>query len=87
MPVPVASTAIADIVVTTLDKALQSTRATRADTTRAIDLLGRLEQSILARAFRGELVPQDPADNHPDAGPIAESITPVSTRRGRRTAA
>ena len=26
----------------------------------ALTLLGRLEQSILARAFRGELMPQEP---------------------------
>lgn len=54
---------------------------------RAIALLDRLEQSILARAFRGELVPQDAADSVPDTAPVVESITPVSPRRGRRAAA
>ena len=33
-----------------------------AEAARARALLGRLEAAILARAFRGELVPQDPAD-------------------------
>src|SRR5690606_27867880 len=33
-----------------------------AEAARARALLDRLEAAILARAFRGELVPQDPAD-------------------------
>jgi type I restriction enzyme S subunit len=41
-------------------KALGLTLA--AEATRALALLDHLERSILTRAFRGELVPQDPAD-------------------------
>jgi type I restriction enzyme, S subunit len=33
-----------------------------AETARARALLDRLESAILAKAFRGELVPQDPND-------------------------
>jgi type I restriction enzyme, S subunit len=33
-----------------------------AEQARAAELLPRLEQSILSKAFRGELVPQDPTD-------------------------
>lgn len=36
--------------------------SSRRETTRALALLDRLDAAILARAFRGELVPQDPAD-------------------------
>lgn len=32
------------------------------EASRAADLLGRLDQQLLAKAFRGELVPQDPSD-------------------------
>lgn len=35
-----------------------------AEVTRARALIDRLEASILAKAFRGELVPQNPADEH-----------------------
>lgn len=47
----------------------------------------RLTQSILAKAFRGELVPQDPNDE-PAAAPLVRlktthSATPVAKRRGR----
>ena len=43
---------------------IASARADRleAEAARAAKLLDRLEAAILARAFRGELVPQDPAD-------------------------
>jgi type I restriction enzyme S subunit len=33
-----------------------------AEATRARKLIDRLDQAILAKAFRGELVPQDPSD-------------------------
>jgi type I restriction enzyme S subunit len=61
--------------------------ACRREATRALALLDRLEQSILARAFRGELVPQSLPDDrqHP-----AQAIGPIATgspRRGRRAAA
>jgi type I restriction enzyme S subunit len=36
--------------------------AAAAEAGRASLLLDRLDQSILAKAFRGELLPQDPAD-------------------------
>jgi type I restriction enzyme S subunit len=39
-----------------------STDRTMAECSGAMRLLSRLDQSILSRAFRGELVPQDPSD-------------------------
>lgn len=54
---------------------------------RALSLLDRLEQSILARAFRGELVPQEPSASV--VIPEVASILPEEEsrpRRGRRVA-
>jgi type I restriction enzyme S subunit len=50
---------------------------------RAATLLDHLERKILARAFRGELVPQDPADE-PASLTLARTNTPARSapRRG-----
>ena len=50
-------------------------------------LLDRLERSTLARAFRGELVPQDPTDCFHEAAPAVEPVTTSRNRLGRRAAA
>ena len=56
---------------------------------RATKLLDHLEKSILAMAFRGELVPQDPADE-PAAALFdrirAERAVSPKSKRGRRAA-
>lgn len=60
------------------------------DATRAAHLLDRLDQRLLAKAFRGELVPQDPNDE-----PAAELLARIQATRaaapkpklGRRTRA
>lgn len=54
-----------------------------AEATRALALLDRLEQSILARAFRGELVPQDPQDEPAGALLARLGNAPAAARRGR----
>lgn len=67
---------------------LELARSDRAglDASRALALLDHLERSILTRAFRGELVPQDPADE-PAAVTLTRAATPAAPRRGRRRAA
>jgi type I restriction enzyme, S subunit len=42
-------------------------------------LLPKLDQAILSKAFRGELVPQDPNDK-----PVELSATPAAESRSRR---
>jgi len=89
VPIPVAPTAVANIVFSTLDKRLQSARAIEADTARFLALLDHLEQSILGRAFRGELVPQELGNS--DGGEILEEMRPSkeapTRRRSSRVAA
>ncbi|SOB99123.1 restriction endonuclease subunit S [Stappia indica] len=57
---------------------------------RALALVGRLDEAVLAKAFRGELVPQDPNDE--PASVLLERIraeraAAPKPKRGRRTAA
>lgn len=49
-------------IVRRIDAAFVRADRLEAEATRARALIDRLEAAILARAFRGELVPQDPAD-------------------------
>ncbi len=61
-----------------------------AEAARARALLDRLESAILAKAFRGELIPQDPNDEH--ASVLLERIraqraVSPKPQRGRRATA
>lgn len=62
-----------------------------AGATAARRLLDRLDQAVFAKALRGELFPQDPADEPasvlPDLMGSERAATPAKARRGRRTAA
>lgn len=51
-----------EAIVTALDNAFQRLEGSADQHVRAARLLPKLEQAILTKAFRGELVPQDPAD-------------------------
>ncbi len=62
-------------------------RLIETEAARTLSLLDRLEQSILARAFRGELVPQNLADDLQHPAQAVDPIVKVSPRRGRRAAA
>ncbi|MSU92082.1 restriction endonuclease subunit S [Rhodobacteraceae bacterium 2CG4] len=60
------------------------------EATRAAHLLDRLDQRLLAKAFRGELVPQDPTDEPADqllARIQAARAAAPKPQRGRRTRA
>lgn len=77
-------------IVARLKVALARADRLEAEATRARALLDRLEAAILARAFRGELVPQDPADEPAsvllDRIRAARAAAPKA-KRGRKAAA
>ncbi len=77
-------------IVAAIDTAHASSEVAEREATRALALLDHLEQSILTRAFRGNLVPQDPTDE--PAATLLERIrhgqetgsgTTAPKRRGR----
>jgi len=80
----------AAIAVAQVEAAFARADRLEAEAARARALLDRLEAAILARAFRGELVPQDPADE-PAAILLdrvrAECAAAPRTKRGRCRAA
>jgi type I restriction enzyme S subunit len=84
IPVPVPPTGTARVVAESLDSVMVAARRAKHEAIRALALLARLEQAILAQAFRGDLVPQDPRDE-PAAVLLARlrGATPVAARRGR----
>lgn len=74
-------------VVDRLDAAFVRADRLEAEASRARALIDRLEAAILARAFRGELVPQDPADE--PASVLLDRIRAqraATPKRGRRAA-
>ena len=71
MLVPLPPEARQEALLDRVEKAFESIQAIQGDATRAHELLGRLEEATLAKAFRGALVPQDPHES-----PV--SISPVS---------
>lgn len=67
-----------------LDQALPATGTAGHDASRALALLDHLDAVPLARAFRGELTPQD-ADDEPAAVTLARTNQndTLRARRGR----
>ncbi len=90
LPVPVPPPGDAARIDTALDGAEASSRSIEHEAIRALALLDHLEQRILAGAFRGELVTQDPGDQ-PAAALTARlspgGPTPAKSPRRRRQAA
>lgn len=62
VPIPLPPRAEQDEVVRTIDAALSKARHAEMAGAAQGQRLGLLDQAILAKAFRGELVPQDPND-------------------------
>jgi len=60
--VPVAPLAEQNEIVRCIDHAFGEIDRLTSEAAAARKLLDRLDQAVLAKAFRGELVPQDPAD-------------------------
>ncbi|PVX27891.1 restriction endonuclease subunit S [Sphingomonas pokkalii] len=77
-------------IVARLKVALARADRLEAEAARARALLDRLEAAILARAFRGELVPQDPADEPAsvllDRIRAARAAAPKNPKRAMRGA-
>jgi type I restriction enzyme S subunit len=89
-PFPVPPLEEQEMIVDRIEATFARTHCLEAEAARARALLDRLESAILAKAFRGELVPQDPNDE-PASVLLdrirAERATAPRPKRGRRTAA
>ena len=76
-----------DAIVSRLDAAFSWIDRLAADASSARKLINHLDQSVLAKAFKGELVPQDPADEPASAlleRIKAESAAAPKPKRGRK---
>jgi type I restriction enzyme S subunit len=62
LPLPIPSLSVQREIVDFVDLALSRSSLTQDESLSASHLLDHLEQATLAKAFRGELVPQDPND-------------------------
>lgn len=87
MEIPVPSRGEQDEVVRRIEAAFARIDRMTEEASRAAHLLDRLDERLLAKAFRGELVPQDPDDEPAEAllARIREARTAApKARRGRR---
>ena len=62
LPLPLCNSEEQHEIVRRIESAFAKIDRLAAEAKRALDLLGKLDEAILAKAFRGELVPQDEAD-------------------------
>ena len=87
LPVPVPDADEATEIVRRIETAFARADRMEAEAARARALIDRLESAILGRAFRGELVPQDPNDE-PASVQLdrirAERAAAPKPKRGRR---
>jgi type I restriction enzyme S subunit len=85
--VPLPALSEQDLILRRVTTALAEIDRLTAEAAAARRLLDRLDQAILSKAFRGELVPQNPADE--PASVLLERIkseragAPKASRRGR----
>ena len=85
--VPLPSLSEQQQAVRRIEQAMGHALVWEAEATRALALLDHLEQSILSRAFRGELVPQTAAESADALAPTAQGEDAPVARRGRMRAA
>ncbi len=85
--VPIASPEARKAIVGHIERAFAQIDRLAVEATSARKLIGHLDQAVLAKAFRGELVPQNP-DDEPASVLLdslkSERVDGSSTRRGRR---
>lgn len=62
LPIPLCTSEEMKVVVEKVEKLFKSIDAIQQEYQKALKLCERLEQAALSKAFRGELVPQDPND-------------------------
>jgi len=88
IPVPMPAADVRAQTIAAIEGGEERVTVANRDATRSVALLDRLEQSILARAFRGELVHQD-ADEVSDVVPqvAADQDAPTTRRRKIRAVA
>ena len=98
LPLPVAPTEEQKHIVSKLKLCLSTVESLEISVASKLELLDQLDQSILAKAFRGELVPQDPNDEPASvlleriraereaqsAKPRAKKKTPGSTKHTKK---
>lgn len=84
LPVPMPSASEAQEIVRRIEAAFARIDRLADESARAARLLDRLDERLLAKAFRGDLVPQDPADE-PAAALLARlrESSAAARRRGR----
>lgn len=86
-PIPLPPRPEQQAIVTLIKSVLESISRMKDEFSRASDLIQRLDQSILDKAFSGQLVPQDPTDE--PAAVLLDRIKAARSgssvvRRGRR---
>ncbi len=89
-PVPLPPLPEQHEIVRRIESAFARIDRLAAEAKRALDLLGKLDEAILAKAFRGELVPQDENDEPAEqllARIRAERAAAPKAKRGRRKSA
>jgi len=83
LPVPICSPAEQAEIVRILDEKLESAAALEADIDAALTRADALRQSILKKAFSGQLVPQDPNDE--PASALLERIKAERVKAPKKT--
>lgn len=87
-PVPVMPLEEAKVLVSIVERHIGALQHVLAETEDRLSMLPSLESTILSKAFRGELVPQDPSDvlaSHPSSqttSAVAASPQPKRARNG-----